>query len=615
MGESENEDDMGDEEREYLVGDYVWGKIRSHPWCPGQFFLSFDVSEYARKCNQCGLLLAAYFGDRNFSWCFQSQLKPFAENFEEKSKQSTSKSFVNAVQKSIDEIGRLVELKMTCSCIPEENRIGLDRLLVTNAGIKKRVLVPEGNLSRLPVPLPFDLLLTLRSIAEVVSVINMLELTVLRSSVSAYYKANGGHKLVHTWKTVIRTGCTTEGRRRRRRASQMTSCTTEDAVGEPKKNKKVSEVEDVTTPVKLVSTSAKKKRKSSDEALSQDDGDFTSPSGKKREKTEKKVLSTEKWWRQEEIEKADASGKMKKRDKSLESVRIAEKKVSSAKNGGREGEKETKKKSKVSSFGNDDTASASRERKKSKYLSLPFTSLKHCAENSGSGRDLEAESVKIAKLGRLGEQMSRAAGQLIRSPLVENPSDGTFQAKSSKKLDTKCLKYGLQLVNPLCLREKFGRYVQGIRLCSEFGAVNENETEVFDDSPYARIVFGKASDAEEAFNELIKKSPYGDANVKYRLRYSPIPSLSSVKPADNEKLRSLFVVKEKLEKMTRMLENSDKNMEPEMKLNFISSISLVLLRIRMRTRMLISSVASVDALIMDNLFLHCLVNVSLISFA
>ncbi|GFY83139.1 Tudor/PWWP/MBT superfamily protein [Actinidia rufa] len=687
VGESEDEEDMGDVEHEYLAGDFVWGKIRSHPWWPGQIYDPSDGSEHARKCNQSGRLLVAYFGDGSFSWCSRSQLKPFAENFQEMSKQSNSKSFVNAVQNALDEIGRVVELKMTCSCIPEENRIGLDRPLAMNAGIKKGVLVPEGDLSRLPVPQPSDLLVTLRYIGELVSVTNMLELTVLRSWVSAFYKANGGHKLAMYHEPVHIKGLEDKNRDEvsdmnhisgppeedwfsarvnpgfvqtdqsllkkcpvisddklyhRRKKKSVAELMQEDAVGDPKKNRKGSEVEDVTTPAKLVSKSAKKKRKSSDEALSRDGGDFTSPSVKKKtaktlESAEKKVLSaknggsegekeTKKQGKvltvtnverkaKDETEKASALTQMKKRDKTLNS---------SAKNGGGEGEKETKKKGKVSSFENDDTGakeetetpSVSRERKKSKYLSPPFTT-------------------------RIGERMSRAAGQLIRSPPVDNPKRLDTEVKtpailsphppnpcpppkdqekivvsiesnaSTKKVVSEVRSAAR---NPLYLREKnsvdmFREFVSTFRSaifvngsnyksyhkrrpgrkrkssssdCEMPETKSQRKTDKkreaaslivtfpadcslpSKDALITMVVFVKGSDAEEAeeaFNESIKKSPYGDANVKYRLCYTP------VKPADDEKSQILFVVKEKLEKMTQMLESCDANMEPEMKSN------------------------------------------------
>nr|XP_027102168.1 zinc finger CW-type PWWP domain protein 1-like [Coffea arabica] len=104
----------------YSVGDLVWGKIKSHPWWPGQIYDPKHASDYALKFNHTGRLLVAYFGDGSFAWCQPSQLIPFAEHFEDMCKQSNSKSFVTAVQEAVDEIGRLVELEMICKCTRRE---------------------------------------------------------------------------------------------------------------------------------------------------------------------------------------------------------------------------------------------------------------------------------------------------------------------------------------------------------------------------------------------------------------------------------------------------------------------------------------------------------------
>ncbi|KAL2536806.1 Uncharacterized protein Fot_18197 [Forsythia ovata] len=84
---------------------------------------------------QAGRLLVAFFGDGSCSWCLPSQLISFVENFEEMSKDGSSKTFLNAVQRSVDEVGRLLESNLTCKCIPEELKVGLPRPLVANAGI------------------------------------------------------------------------------------------------------------------------------------------------------------------------------------------------------------------------------------------------------------------------------------------------------------------------------------------------------------------------------------------------------------------------------------------------------------------------------------------------
>ncbi|KAI8019256.1 Serine/threonine-protein kinase ATM [Camellia lanceoleosa] len=377
----DGEEDEGDREHEYLVGDLVWGKIRSHPWWPGQVYDASDASKYARKYNQRERRLIAYFGDGSFSWCSPSQLKPFAKDFEEMSKQSNARNFVNAVQRALDEIGRLVELKMTCSCIPEENRIGLARPSALNGGIKKGVLVPECDLSRLSIPQhePAELLLNLRYISEVVSIANMIELTALRSWLSAFYQAKDGHKLamyhepvyiegledknrigvtdindfsgsveapvlgpseedwlsspVHpgfgqTNKSLLQKcpGISEDKLYHRRKKKSVAELMKEDVVVEPKR-KKEGVVKDVTSPGKLVSTSGKKKVKTSDDAPNQGASDFTSPSGRKRGK--------------------------RKSAETLESLKSADNKVFSAKNGGGKGEEEARRDN-VSSVENND---------------------------------------------------------------------------------------------------------------------------------------------------------------------------------------------------------------------------------------------------------------------
>ncbi|KAG8637800.1 uncharacterized protein LOC110601571 isoform X1 [Manihot esculenta] len=193
----DGEDNTGDEGHEFRVGDFVWGKIRSHPWWPGRIYDPLDASDSAKKVKQRDKILVAYFGDGTFAWCSPSQLKPLDDNFLEMSKQSSSKNFFNAVEKAMDEVGRLVDLKMTCSCVPKENLIGFGRTLAVNAGIKEGLLVPEGGIDKFSTSLfqPAEFLPALKDIAQVATVTNMLEFTVLKSWLSAFYRAKGGHQL------------------------------------------------------------------------------------------------------------------------------------------------------------------------------------------------------------------------------------------------------------------------------------------------------------------------------------------------------------------------------------------------------------------------------------
>ncbi|XP_015578173.2 PWWP domain-containing protein 3 isoform X1 [Ricinus communis] len=193
----EVEEDSGDEGHDFGVGDFVWGKIRSHPWWPGRIYDPSDASDFAKKVKQKDKILVAYFGDGTFAWCNPSQLKPLDDNFVEMSKQSNSKNFVNAVEKAMDEVGRLVDLKMTCTCVPKENLIGFGRTLAVNAGVKEGLLVPEGGINKLSSALfePTQFLSSLRSAAQVGTVTNILETTVLNRWLSAFHCANGGHQL------------------------------------------------------------------------------------------------------------------------------------------------------------------------------------------------------------------------------------------------------------------------------------------------------------------------------------------------------------------------------------------------------------------------------------
>ncbi|KAL6551483.1 hypothetical protein OROGR_007637 [Orobanche gracilis] len=178
----------------YHVGDFVWGKIKSHPWWPGQIYDSKDASEFALQHSQEGRLLVAYFGDGSCSWSLPSQLVPFVDNFKLMSADGSSKSFLNAIESAVTDIGRLVEDTITCKCIPLDKREGLARPLVSNSGIKKRVLVPDVDIRRLSVPdyQPSQILEKLMNYAKDVPVECLLELALLRSWISAFYRAKGG---------------------------------------------------------------------------------------------------------------------------------------------------------------------------------------------------------------------------------------------------------------------------------------------------------------------------------------------------------------------------------------------------------------------------------------
>ncbi|KAK4409928.1 hypothetical protein Sango_0065800 [Sesamum angolense] len=188
---------LGIQDNGFLPGDFVWGKIKSHPWWPGQVYDPEDASEFAMKCKQEGRLLVAFFGDGSCSWCLPSQLIPFVENFVEMSTRSSSKSFLNAVQSAVDEVGRLVELQMTCKCIPEEKKDALARPTVVNAGLKAGVPRPEIDIHRLSIHTyeSAELIEKVRELAKTATVCSALDIAVIRSWLSAFYGSKGRHQL------------------------------------------------------------------------------------------------------------------------------------------------------------------------------------------------------------------------------------------------------------------------------------------------------------------------------------------------------------------------------------------------------------------------------------
>ncbi|KAJ8544139.1 hypothetical protein K7X08_028650 [Anisodus acutangulus] len=124
-----------EDEGEYSISDLVWGKVRSHPWWPGQIFDPSDASEKAIKHHKKERFLVAYFGDRTFAWNDASVLRPFCSHFSQIEKQSNSETFQNAISCALEEVSRRVELGLSCSCTHEESYDEISCQIVENAGI------------------------------------------------------------------------------------------------------------------------------------------------------------------------------------------------------------------------------------------------------------------------------------------------------------------------------------------------------------------------------------------------------------------------------------------------------------------------------------------------
>ncbi|CAI9767449.1 unnamed protein product [Fraxinus pennsylvanica] len=128
---------LPENEGQLSISDLVWGKVRSHPWWPGQIFDPADASEKAMKYYKKDCFLVAYFGDRTFAWNDLSVLKPFRSHFSQIEKQSNSEAFQNAVECALEEISRRVELGLACRCLPQAALDKIDVQTVENTGIRE----------------------------------------------------------------------------------------------------------------------------------------------------------------------------------------------------------------------------------------------------------------------------------------------------------------------------------------------------------------------------------------------------------------------------------------------------------------------------------------------
>ncbi|XP_076939042.1 PWWP domain-containing protein 5-like [Bidens hawaiensis] len=125
-------------EGDFLVSDLVWGKVRSHPWWPGQIIDPSGASKKAMKYYKKDSLLVAYFGDHSFAWNSPSVLTPFRTNFSQYANQTNTEIFKTAVSCALDEVSRRVELGLACSCTPKEIYKKIEYQVTENGGVTKK---------------------------------------------------------------------------------------------------------------------------------------------------------------------------------------------------------------------------------------------------------------------------------------------------------------------------------------------------------------------------------------------------------------------------------------------------------------------------------------------
>ncbi|KAI4350684.1 hypothetical protein L6164_005114 [Bauhinia variegata] len=438
---SENEskggeiEDMGEEGYGFSVGDFVWGKIRSHPWWPGQIYDPSDASESAvkLKLKQKNRFLVAYFGDGTFAWCHPSQLKPFEKNFEHMVKQSSSRTFFNAVQEAVNEIGNLLDLKTTKLAPP----------LARNSGIKEGVLVPEIGIEKLSTVLidPLEILSRVKQIAETITIASVLELKILKARLSAFYLFRGGYKLASY------------------QPPQPISGLEDNEVDEAEhlgNNKLAVETlvqgpfeDDFSSPLSprfnetghspgnpANKSSHRRKQKSISEIMGEDNdvhainknGDISMEGANVGKST---VSSGRKKRKRGDSAEHDGCVAMEDTDTGTMS-RSEEKKDHMDKANNSSGSNRESDQSRGEAKEQIEKGSLSRERKKSKYLSPPFTT----PSSGQKKKDIDIESFTGSSEPRLSKRMSKVASQLMESPpLLRCTTEAFLQNLSDKPVE------------------------------------------------------------------------------------------------------------------------------------------------------------------------------------
>ncbi|KAI4388037.1 hypothetical protein MLD38_000412 [Melastoma candidum] len=417
-------------EHQYSIGDFVWGKIKNHPWWPGQISDPSDASEYAVKHRtSSNKILVAYFGDGTFAWCHPSQLKPFEENFDAFSRQSASRNFSNAINAALNEICRVISSRITCPCVPDrtEDSSG-GRKLVANSGIKEGAFVPDSGIEKLAVCQlgTSELISSLRKMACAPSASSMLYSAVVKNWLVPFHKLKGVSQLPTYYEPVPVPGLEDRG----------------DDVGDGMDNAGVPFqgliVEEWQSPTQKESTlkkcakmageevSSRRKEKSILEILGLNgEGADNKTSMKKMEDDH----PTEE--RKEVVSKTvdeDVSGlavvEVKRRGRKKKALGGAENDGSEVKVAPK-GPVTSEAKVDVhdGNQGNLDKGSYLRERKKSKYLSPPFTNV----TKGHKKKDKEAEPLNASGITQVAEKMKRAADHLMGTPPI-------FEKKADTKV-------------------------------------------------------------------------------------------------------------------------------------------------------------------------------------
>ncbi|CDP06705.1 unnamed protein product [Coffea canephora] len=195
---SRGEGNQMEKESEFYVSDLVWGKVRSHPWWPGQIIEPSAASEKEMKYFKKDSYLIAYFGDQTFAWNEASKIKTFQMYFSQMKKQSNATAFCNAVNSALTEVSNRVEFGLACRCLPEEVSAKVKSQVVLKSGIwEKSIRTYAGDsFSTAAAFSPAKLVNSLEALAKSPhNDIDDLEFVIARAQLLAFNRWKGYYQL------------------------------------------------------------------------------------------------------------------------------------------------------------------------------------------------------------------------------------------------------------------------------------------------------------------------------------------------------------------------------------------------------------------------------------
>ncbi|OMO72562.1 Tudor/PWWP/MBT superfamily protein [Corchorus capsularis] len=183
------------EDSEFCVSDLVWGKVRTHPWWPGQIFDRSDATSKAKKYFKKGCYFIAYFGDQTFACNEVSRIKPFRPHFSHMEKQNNMEEFHYAIDCALDEVSRRIEFGLACSCISKEAYAQVKTQIIVNAGIREESSRKDGGdrFSSAASFKPFELVERVKALAQSPSYgeVDRLQVVTSQAQLLAFHRWKG----------------------------------------------------------------------------------------------------------------------------------------------------------------------------------------------------------------------------------------------------------------------------------------------------------------------------------------------------------------------------------------------------------------------------------------